>query len=447
MTISPRPLRFPLFIVFLLMLGGTVRVWSQATRLSGDSPLGIIDTVIVGGNAKTHAYVILDEMTLHKGDTATFNAIEYDKNRIYGLGLFTRVDIAYDSVQGTKFLFVDVNERWYLIPYPIFGFRDGDVKRPYGGAGFLHNNVGGRNQKLYASMILGSDPSAALSFSDPLIDKTRRLYFSGGLSFSRVRNKTEVDVQTTGPFDELHYDVNGTLGKRFTLSQTAGLNVGYHVIHVSSWAPGRTVANDGTDRFLYATASYGFDSRDLYEYASRGEYVGVSFTKYGFGESSFNISRVYADMRAYRELPLGFIVASRLFGNLTWGGEVPAYAHVFFGYGDRIRGWFKTVIEGDDNAGYTLELRHYIFPPRYFRISFLPLPQEFSILRFGVAAALFANTGTSWYRGDKLTWNSLYSGYGGGLHFLLPYSIIIRVEYAWNQFHHGEFILDLRGSI
>ncbi len=447
MPIMPLLPRFILITLFLLVLGGTVAAWSQASRQSSDAPLGIIDTVIVGGNTKTHAYVILDEMTLHKGDTATFNAMEYDKNRIYGLGLFTRVDIAYDSLQGTRFLFVDVNERWYLIPYPIFGFRDGDVKRPFGGAGFLHNNVGGRNQKLYTSVVFGSDPSAAVSFSDPLIDRVNHLYFSGGLSFSRVRNKTEVDVQTTGPFDELHYDMNGTLGKRFTLSQTAGFNLGYHIIHVSSWSPGRTVSNDGTDRFIYATASYGFDSRDLYEYASRGDYLGVSFTKYGFGEGTFNISRLFADMRAYRELPLGLIIASRLFGNLTWGGEVPTYAHVFFGYGDRLRGWFNTVIEGEDNVGYTLELRRYIFPPTYFRIGFVPLPQEFSIWRFGIAAALFANTGTSWYRGDRLNWNSLYSGYGGGLHFLLPYSVIIRVEYAWNQFHHGEFILDLRGSI
>ena len=441
------PLRRFALVAVLLLTTWPATALSQASRMSPDAPLGVIDTVIVGGNAKTRAYVILDEMSLRKGDTATFAAMEYDKNRIYGLGLFTRVDIAYDSLQGMRFLFVDVNERWYLIPYPIFGFRDGDVKRPFGGAGFLHNNVGGRNQKLYASLVFGSDPSAALSFSDPLIDPAHRLFFSGGLSFSRVRNKTQVDVQTTGPFDELNYDLNGTVGKRFTLSQTAGLNLGYHAIHVTSWYSGRTVSNDGTDRFPYATVFYGLDSRDLYEYASRGEYLSASLTKYGFGGSAFNVSRMFADMRMYRELPLGFIVASRLFGNLTWGGEVPTYAHVFFGYGDRLRGWFTTVIEGDDNVGYTLELRHYLFPPRYFRVNFVSLPPEFSILRFGIAAALFANTGTAWYRGDRLSWESLYSGYGGGLHFLLPYSLVVRVEYAWNQFHHGEFILDLRGSI
>lgn len=420
---------------------------SQAERVGRDKPLGVIDTVIVSGNKTTRDYVILDEMTLHKGDTATYDAMDYDRNRIYGLGLFTRVDIFYDTIQGIRVLFVDVNERWYLIPYPIAGFRDGDVKRFYGGAGVLHNNVAGKNQKLYASIVFGSDPSAALSFSDPMINRAHRLYFSGSLSFSRVRNKSEIEVAKTGPFDELHYDINSSLGKRFSLSETGGINLGYHAVHVTSWSSGRTVSNDGTDRFLYGTLSYAFDSRDLYEYASRGDYFYVGLTKYGFGESSVNIARASSDIRLYREIPFGFVIASRLFGNLSWGGEIPTYAHVYFGYGDRIRGWFKTVIEGEDNAGYTLELRHYLLEPRYLRVTSIPLPPEFSILRFGIAASIFANTGTAWYRGDKLSWGSLYSGYGGGLTFLLPYSVVVRCEYAWNQFGHGEFILDLRGSI
>ncbi|MGA9121624.1 MAG: POTRA domain-containing protein [Bacteroidota bacterium] len=433
--------------VLFLALSLTASSQVQRIQLPPNTPLGVLDTVIVAGNTKTKSYVITDEMSLKRGDTVTVDAIEYDRNRIYGLGLFTRVDIAYDSLPGVRFLYVDVSERWYLIPYPIFGFRDGDPKRPYGGAGILHNNLGGRNQKLSGALIFGSDPSVGVSFSDPLIDRVHRLYFSGGLSFSKVRNKSEVELARTGPFDEYHYDLNGSIGKRFTLSQTAGMNLGYHIVHTSTWWPGRTVSNDGTDRMVYATLSYSLDTRDLYEYASRGVYAGVALTKYGMGESRVNFARAYGDFRGYGQLPFGLTIASRLFGNIGWGGEIPTYNHVYFGYGDRLRGWFHTVLEGDDITGFTLELRRFILPPRVFRMTSLPLPDEFTVWRFGISAALFANTGAVWYRGDKLDWSSLYSGYGGGLHFLLPYSVIIRVEYAWNQYRRGEFILDLRGSI
>lgn len=412
-----------------------------------ETVLGVVDTVIVAGNAKTKTYVILNEMALHQGDTVTAEAMEYDRNRIYGLGLFTRVEVMYDSLESIRFLFVDVNERWYVLPIPIFGFRDGDPKRIYAGAGLQHENVGGRNQKLRASLVLGSDPSAGVAFADPLLFHDERVFFSIGLSFNRVRNKSEVETARTGSFDEFHYDANATFGKRFTLTQTAGINVGFRQLEVSSWWPGRTVAANGKDRFLYATASYLFDSRDLFEYPSRGGFAALYATKYGLGESAVNFTRFGADLRRYTPLPFGFTVAARVQGSTITGGEVPSYAHMFFGYGERLRGWFGTVLEGENIASATLELRHYLIAPRVFRQTFLPVPEEFSVWRFGLSAALFANTGAIWDRGAKVGPGDLFSGYGAGLHLLLPYSVVVRVEYAWNQYRRGEFILDLRGSI
>jgi hypothetical protein len=64
-----------------------------------------------------------------------------------------------------------------------------------------------------------------------------------------------------------------------------------------------------------------------------------------------------------------------------------------------------------------------------------------------VSLAIFADAGATWYRHQALTFNSFASGYGGGIHFLLPYSIVARVEYAWNEYRRGQFILDLRGSL
>ncbi|HEX9005761.1 MAG TPA: POTRA domain-containing protein [Bacteroidota bacterium] len=424
---------------------GTAQV--QERTPAPNAPLGILDTVIIAGNAKTKAYVILNEMALHRGDTVTAEAIEYDRNRIYSLGLFTRVDIAYDSLESTRFLFVDVSERWYWIPLLNFGFRDGDPKRIFGGAGIQHENVGGRNQKFRASVIFGSDPSAGIAFADPLLFHEERIFFSTALSFSRVRNKSEVEIARTGSFDEFHYNASVTFGKRFSLTQVAGLTLGFEQVEVSTWWPGRTVSVAGKDRYLYATGSYVFDSRDLFEYPTRGAYTAFFVTRNGFGESAVDYTRYGADLRGYLPLPLGFTVATRLMGSAVAGGEVPTYGHQYFGYGERIRGWFSTVLEGEDLASGTIELRHFIIPPRIFRMTMLPLPEEFSIWRLGLAAALFANTGAIWNRGDRIGVGALYSGYGGGLDFLLPYSWVIRLEYGWNQYGKGQFILDLRGAI
>jgi outer membrane protein assembly factor BamA len=129
------------------------------------------------------------------------------------------------------------------------------------------------------------------------------------------------------------------------------------------------------------------------------------------------------------------------------GGTVPTYGHSYFGYGERIRGYFKDVFEGEDILGSTVELRYPLFGPNTYRIQSLPLPPEFSVWRFGISLAIFADAGTTWYRGEKLTFNSFHSGYGGGVHFLLPYGYVVRVEYAWNDYRQGEIVFDLRGSL
>jgi outer membrane protein assembly factor BamA len=406
-----------------------------------------IDTVIIRGNEKTKDYVIRNEMTLKSGAIATPEAMEFDRNRIYSLGLFTRVDVFFDTLEGQNFLLVDVSERWYVMPLPLFGFRDGDTKRPYYGAGVLHNNFRGRNQKLLVSVVFGYNPALSLLFYDPLLDRDHGLYFSANASYSRVRNRSERATIGTGDFDEFHYDINSTIGKRFTLYETAGLNLGYQIVEIEDYRPGRTVSTRGKDKFIYATLNYAYDSRDLREYPTKGQFFSVYVSKYGFGESALSFTRVGTDLRKYFPLPLDLTLAARAFGSTVSGGTIPTYARQYFGYGERIRGYYRTVFEGENIMGTTLELRFPLLKARTIVFSAIPIPAEFSVWRFGVGLALYGDAGVTWFRGDKLQLRSFASGYGAGIDFLLPYSVIARAQYAYNEYFKGQFIIDVRAPI
>jgi outer membrane protein insertion porin family len=406
-----------------------------------------IDTILVFGNKKTKDFVILDEMTLKKGMVVTPEAIEYDRSRIYSLGLFTRVDIDFQKLDTAGVLIVDVNERWYIIPIPLLGFRDGDPKRIFYGAGLLYNNFRGVNQKLFASFTLGYDPSANFQFYDPMVDPDSRLYFGIGVGTSKVRNRSAIEAAITGDFDERHHDINVLLGKRLDLYVRTGVKLGYSIVQLSSYRPGRTVSTDGRDDFFYCTIDYTFDSRDLSEYASNGAFTYLSVSKIGFGESIVNYARYGADFRHYFPLPLNLTFAARAYGSVVSGGEIPTYAHSFIGFGERLRGYYSTVFEGEDIAGATVELRYPLVRPLTINVTALPIPEEFAIWRFGLSVALFADAGTTWYRDEELKLGSFYPGYGAGLYFLLPYGYVARFEYARNRYGQGEFILDLRGSI
>ncbi|HXX62282.1 MAG TPA: POTRA domain-containing protein [Bacteroidota bacterium] len=433
---------------FILLSCGHAHLRAQQeAQTPTHASLGIIDTVIVSGNEKTEAYVILDEMTLKSGMAATPELLEYDRNRIYSLGLFTSVDLYYDSLGTKRFLLVNVRERWFIVPVPILGFRDGDPSKFFFGGGLLHYNFRGRNQKLFGSAVFGYDPAFAFSFSDPQYDRADNLFLGASISASKVRNKSVIQSDLTGDFDEQHYDVNGTIGKRLNLFESAGINAGFHAVNIGSLYPGRTVSPDGRDRYIYATASYVYDSRNLLEYATQGSMFFLYFTKYGFGESNVSFSRYGLDARKYFPLGGDFSLAARVQGSLVSGGLVPTYAHVYFGIGEHIRGYYRTIWEGEDIAGGTLELRYALLGAKTIRFSAIPLPDEFSVWRFGVSLALFTDTGLAWFRGDKVHFDSFASGYGGGVHFLLPYGVILRTEYAWNDHRIGQFIIDFRGAI
>ncbi len=153
------------------------------------------------------------------------------------------------------------------------------------------------------------------------------------------------------------------------------------------------------------------------------------------------------DMRTYLNLPLSLTLAMRVNGTLMTGNEIPTYAHVFLGYGDRVRGYFTTVFEGENVACSTIELRFPLLAPRVFRVNGSLLPDEFSVWRFGLGLSLFADAGTTWYRGARVRLQSCVSGYGGGIDVMLPYGILVRTDYAWNNLGRGQFILDFRHAI
>ncbi len=436
-----------IFVLVISLLCVGTRLFAQSDSTQGSQPIsfGAIDTIIIVGNEKTKDIVILREMTLKRGMDATPEAVEFDKGRIYSTGLFTRVELNVFPIEGRNALLVDLSERWYIIPLPLFGFRENDPKKPYYGAGLLHNNFRGLNQKLLGSVIFGYNPSLALSFSDPIFDREQNLYFSGALSYSKIRNRSELAAGTNN-FDELHYDIFATLGKRFTIYENVGVSLGYQIVDVSEKGPQRTVSPDGTDRFLTGSISYSYDSRNLRDYTTRGWLYSAYVSKTGFGESEISFTRIGGDVRWFAPLSADFTVATRAFGSVVSGGTIPTYARSYFGYGERIRGYFKNVFEGENIAGTSLELRWQLVAPRIVRFDALSLPAEFSIWRLGMSLELFADAGTTWFRSQPVSINSFAAGYGGGIVFLLPYDMVVRAEYAWNDFGKGQFIFGVRSS-
>ncbi len=389
----------------------------------------------------TREHVITREMKLHPGTELTQEAIDHDRDQIYNLGLFNRVDIDYTARGRDAVVYVTVSERWYIFPFPIVGFRHRDVKKLYYGLGFAHQNFRGRNEKLYVSFALGYDQWVTMTYENPRITDDGDLYLNASTSYQQTHSLGS----SNGEY--LNRNASGylTLGERFGFYQTAYVTAGYETWEVSQFAPGRTASSSGRDAFGSLGMRYRYDTRNVREYATDGSFLGLALVKSGMKGNAVDLMSAGLDARTYVPLGDDYAVGVRTMSNLTWGGSIPQYRKAYFGYDERVRGYFSQRIESDDQLLASAELRIPILRPRYVEASFIRIPQ-FQTLRYGLYAGIFADAARSWNRTDHLMAGPWRAGVGAGLHLLLPYGMTVRAECAVNDQGVGEGFLDFGAS-
>lgn len=424
----------------MVLILGLVVCAGATARPSVDSL--VVSKIIVAGNETTQEYVILREMSQKVGAPLDTAALERDKKQVYSLQLFNKVDIGYavDGNQAT--VTVRVSERWYIFPIPVVGFKYRDLEKMFYGLSLIHQNFRGRNEKIMASAVFGYDGWFNLAYQNPKLTSEGDVFLRTEAGFHHVRNQNT----DQGEYDQKVSAGSLTLGRRYGLYLNVLGFARFDMWDVSDPKQSRTVSPNGIDRFITIGSSVQYDMRDIREYATSGVYAMFSVTKYGLGESDVNLLRYGTDLRGYQLLAGDVALCGRAFGSFLSGGVSPSYLHAYFGYFDRVRGYYKTVLEGDDILGGSAELRIPILKPRYTTVSIPYLPPEFSVWRYGLYAGLFADGGTTWLRADRVFSNPWYAGYGAGLHFLLPYSLVLRTEYAFNQHGRGEFVLGFGAS-
>lgn len=434
-------IRFPLPYAFLLTFAGLSQALGEPIRPQTEDSMLVIREIRIEGNEDTKDFIILREMSLKVGDKVTNEAVERDKQRIYNLGLFNKVDIDYAEDGEMATVLVRVHERWYIFPFPIVGFRHRDPKKLYYGAGLAHLNFRGRNEKLIFDFALGYDRWAELIYQTPKLTSDDDIFFRASLLTSRVQNLSP----TRGYYQQQRYLAGVTVGKRFGFYEMLSGQLTYDEWKVSDAIARGTISPDGRDAFVSLGLTYSYDTRDVREYTTSGQEVSLQVSKVGFGETGVDFFRYGYNVSSFFPLFGDLSIGGRTHGTFSSGGPVPPYRYVYFGYGERIRGYFNDVVEGENIAGGNVEVRIPILSPRYYEFPYSPLP-EFSLWRYGLYAALFADAGKAWFRSEGFGGRKWYSGFGAGLHFLLPYSIIVRTEYAWNRKGRGQFVLDFGAS-
>ena len=185
-----------------------------------------------------------------------------------------------------------------------------------------------------------------------------------------------------------------------------------------------------------------YDTRDLYAYPRKGTYIQLLYQKSGWFSENINYAKYHLDLRKYFSWN-DFIIASRFFTKQS-RGNLPVYDKIFFGFSERIRGHFNESESGNHLLSTGLAIRFPLMKLRYFNMPTVLLPESSTRnMKFGINGGIFGESGIVWSKKDEFKKENFINGFGFGVHFLLPYIEVLRIDMAFDEKFKREFIIEI----
>jgi outer membrane protein assembly factor BamA len=195
-----------------------------------------ISKIIITGNKITQEDIIIRELAFNENNSFSVDElkekIKESKQNLVNLQLFNFVEINY-SLEGDKVnITIDVTERWYFWPYPIFEISErnfnswwdsfrasnySDFSRLNYGVFLNWENFRGRNELIQFKIRKGFKEHYLLSYQIPYFNKKRTIGVNTNFQLFRRRKsfyKTENDMllyYTNSKFTTKDYEFNTEL--------------------------------------------------------------------------------------------------------------------------------------------------------------------------------------------------------------------------------------------
>jgi len=403
-----------------------------------------IDSIKIVGNEKTKEFIILRELTVERGDSVNYETLQYNKERIFSLGIFTRVNLRIKHEDGFNKLIIQVEESWYIFPVPFINVPEKTFSRVSYGINFYYLNFRGRNETINSTLSFGYDPFFSLTYKNPVLIPSADISFLfAGIYSTPINKSPTADSIHGGNFDFRTSGTQISFGKRLNLSNDIYFTIGYSYTEApSSHDTPIMASNTRIDRSFVAGVSYVFDTRNLKQFADEGHLFSADYVYKGIGNSKISYSIFAVDIRNYRKIVGDLIFKVRAAGRHTFGRKVPYYDYSILGYNYYTRGNRYLVREGNNALIGSIEFGYPLLKEWNFKMSLPVIPNSLTRARIAVIFNVFADAATTFNNGDKLLINDFNSGYGVGLTFLIMPYFIFRAEVALNEMGKGEFLLE-----
>ncbi|MFL5753235.1 MAG: POTRA domain-containing protein [Bacteroidia bacterium] len=436
----------------------------EQSRLSERQKPGYrVASITFTGNKRTKAGIMLRELNFKTGDTLTLNEMDYARIRsqqnLINTSLFNFVTITYSLNEELKTVAanIDVKERWYVWPSPIFEVQDRnfnswwatkDLFRINYGMFLDFQNVRGRNESLILKFRKGYTELYGFGYRIPYIDKKQTIGLSFGYNFYR---NNEIAYATYGNQLLFYRNYRAYVRKEQEAKIGATYRDGLYMKHsfeivykncsVADSIRKLNSAYFGDQNTIeYLSWQYGFrrDYRDSKIYPLRGYCFEATIIKDGlnvFKNEKIDNFMVSANMKNYWcVLPRTFM--STGFKMRYMINNTPSYYfNRALGFNDFVRGYEYYVVDGQSFGMVKTTLKFQVIKPKVMNIPVKRL-DKFNRVPYSVYLTSFADGAyvqdKFYYNNNPLS-NTWLLGVGMGVDVVTYYDYVIRVEASVNK--------------
>jgi len=434
-----------------------------------------INRIFIIGNRLTKDHIILRELSMKSGDAINASRldaiIEQDRKKIYNTRLFNTVAIRKLEIEPNKIdLLIDLNERWYTFPTPIFELSDRnfnewwqnydhDFSRINYGIRLTQFNMRGRNETLQATMQFGFNRNFSLRYSIPYIDQKQKQGLMVDLYFAESKNLAYQTVEHKLDFYSSKRLLRETRGASITYSyrnsfyETHAIKVDYEDTNVDDTIPKLNPNYLGPEivRQQLLRLSYHFfsDHRDVIAYPLKGYHFRVSAYQAGLG-LDVKKTEIIASYSKFFNLKKQFYLSNYTYGYWSSPDNLPYNQYGVMGFRKEVlRGYEIYVIEGPYYALNKTTLKKRIFS-RVYRWEKGPIPQ-FRHIPLSIYLKTYADIGyvKNYPYYEENSFNTLFAdklliGTGAGIDVVSAYDMVFRFEYTVNGEGRSGFFFNLK---
>lgn len=448
-----------------VLLQDTVKRHSHRQTVVADTAARLltINKIYLVGNRITRDRIILRELSLKSGDLVSSTdlpgILERDQKKLINTRLFNTATIRTLELEpGKTDLLVDVNERWYTFPAPIFELADRnfnewwqnydhDLKRVNYGLRLYQYNMRGRNESLRFLAQFGFVRRFDLSYRFPYIDRKQKQGLVIDVDFSETKNLAYRTADHKLLYLTSSHILKTTRGAGITYTfrksfyETHALRVEYRNNKIADTIAflNPTYLGDEKKRQHYGSVSYQFtsDHRDYVGYPLKGYYIATSILKSGItANDDLNKTEINLNLAGFLDLKKGFFLSENLV--TYWSTPVSSIPYSNFGaMGYRkqiVRGYEVYVIEGPRFFLNKTTFKKRIFS-RIYHWKAMPIPQ-FRHIPLSIYIKTYGDAGyvqnyPNYTISSRLA-NTWLSSVGCGLDIVGSYDAVLRFEYTYN---------------